>query len=57
MTLLRFIGFLVAPIFSLLAIPILLTIYVLLFVGMGLYETWLRAKRDPRYDESWWINP
>jgi hypothetical protein len=54
MTILRFIGYLLAPFAAIVALPFLVIAYVLLYCVLGLIHTWFRATRDPRFDPYWW---
>lgn len=45
-------GWLLAP----LAIIVLGVLWLMFYLTLATYQTWLRAKRDPRYDEYWWVN-
>lgn len=56
MSVLRFVGFLIWPLLVPVVLLALVVVYVVLFCGLGLWETWLRAKRDPRYDPYWWVS-
>jgi len=53
---LRFLGLLVWPLFAPFAILLLVIAYVVLYCIVGLWQTWLRAKRDPRHDPYWWVD-
>ena len=56
MSVVRFVGLLLWPLVVPVVLVGLLVAYVLLYCVLGLWETWLRARRDPRYDPYWWAH-
>jgi hypothetical protein len=52
----RFVGLLLAPLLAPVAIVVLGLAYLILYCALGLWQTWLRASRDPRYDPYWWTS-
>ena len=56
MSVVRFIGLLLWPLLVPVVLVGLLVAYVVMYCVLGLWETWLRARRDPRYDPYWWAH-
>jgi hypothetical protein len=54
MSVVRFVGYLLWPLLVPVVIVVLGLAWLILYCALGLWQTWLRAKRDPRYEPYWW---